>query len=1462
MIRKLLMTILFSMATLLGIGHTYASGNEENQRVDTSTNWNVLFKGVVPSKSQAFFYYGNVFWVAVWDLKEPDNEVGKLHMYIQEDNKLVSYGTTVLKGIPEDPEDKGLQNFLGFTSDGTYIYGVNMSRNIYVIDPVTMSVKELIRLKPEYGFVSIAYDIQRDGFWCSDIYGIKAYFVRRDGVVFDGVVNEEISLGYENYEIIGLAYDELTEGGPYLWSSAGGTYEYNIAKLGRWNITSGEYTPNVKNVKDMLGYPTLAGSTMGSIYIYQDYNARKNVLAGIYTSENTIFGFDIGDISGPGSAKGIEGFTVTADPDAGMGATLSWSNPTKTIDGKELEELISIRISRDGEVVHTISNPIKGEKESWKDNSITENGVYSYTVVAVNSAGGGIPVSRSTYIGEDIPGAVKDISLKRNSSNSCAISWTHPVAGAHNGWIDQASLKYKITRNPGNVIVVDDLTGTSFEDNFDFEMDNYSYTITSKNRAGEGSSATSEKIVLGNGMKTPWTETFNNESDINTFWTFINNNEDGYVWVFNPYDGVTKGTMMCSSFSDVRNDDWMISPPINLEAGKTYRLRWYSKAVNEPATTVDAYRVTMGKGSTISEQTTVLEIYKNNSDDKVIENNLTVAVDKTGEYNFAWHCVNHGENSCELLIDDITIEEMPVSDMKAIRISGPEELILHTTGTYSVDLKNDGLLAIPEFTVDLYYTINNGSRQMIGTEKITQALPAGNEFKVEFNFTPTVRLPHLLQASVTALGDIKQSNDTTAVYTVEVLPDDVGKIYVGDPNNNNSSQLVPINLFYLKNAAQTLYREEYLDMKGVISGLEYYYSSELNYDHIGKPLKIYMGITEQDNLYEGWIVDNMTLVFDGTVDIPADKKNLIISLDKPFLYTGGNLVVNVISDDSKSSSPMNQFVYSDFDYLCSRVFASNQVPFDFTQTGRSLNWMPNTSFIIHNKGKALSGTITDTNDQPMEGVVVGIAGTMWETITDNMGKYTFAIIPFRDEPYSVTVSKVGYAADPKSVTIGDEDTTADFTMRELNKVSVTGKVVSNSRTDLRNINIILSGNDNYQVLTNEDGSFIIPDVFGAGTYKLEVYQGGYISYTDNVVIENADVALPDIAITPYESNAPRSFNAKNHNQEQSKIVFSWFQPEGVTGDNLIKSYHIYENGILIERIPGTQRSYTRNLNEGIYIYKISAIWSNGGESERVAIEIDMKADPWKQVITEFPFKEGFESGKLESYWREKYLYNDVSWEVVDAVYGTNTVFNPHTGNYFITISDRGANTTTRITTPQLDITSLSSPSLRFWHRQPKGYLDIDMDKLGVYYKNTSEGEWKLLANYVRNVEEWQQKVIQLPNPTGTYWIAFDARLYFGEGVMLDDIEVYDADNDVSITNYTKNDIHISPNPARSFVNVYGKDIRMLNIYNTLGNVVGIVDLDSEEVEHKIDLNNYSSGIYMFEFIMKNETSVTRKVMIK
>ncbi len=1462
MIRKLLMTVLFSMATLLGINHAYASGNDKNHRTDTSTNWNVLFKGIVPPKSQAFFYYGNIFWVAVWDLKEPGNEVGKLHMYIQEDNKLVSYGTTVLKGIPEDPEDKGLQNFLGFTSDGTYIYGVNMSRNIYVIDPITMSVKELIRLQPECGFVSIAYDIQRDGFWCSDIYGVKAYFVRRDGVVFDGTINEEISLGYENYEIIGLAYDELTEGGPYLWSSAGGTYEYNMAKLGRWNISSGEYTPNVKNVKDMLGYPTLQGSIMGSIYIYQDYNAHKNVLAGIYTSENTIFGFDIGDISGPGSPKSVEGFTVIADPDGGMGATLSWSNPTKTVDGKELEGLISIRISREGELVHTINNPVKGEKENWKDNLMKENGVYSYTVIAVNSAGVGIPVSRSTYIGEDIPSAVKDITLKRNSSNSCAISWTHPVAGAHNGWIDQASLKYKITRNPGNVIVADDLTGTSFEDNFDFAMDHYSYTITSKNRAGEGNSVTSEKIVLGNAMKAPWTETFNNGNDINTFWTFINNNEDRYVWVFDPYNGVTKGTMICSSFGDIRNDDWMISPPIKLEVGKSYRLRWYSKVTNEPVTTVDAYRVTIGKGSTVSQQTTVLNIYKNNSDDEIIENNLTLAVDQTGEYNFGWHCVNHGETSCEVLIDDITIEEMPVSDMKTIGISGPDELILNTTGTYTVNVKNDGLLAIPEFTVDLWYTIDNGNRQMIGTEKITQALPAGNELEIKFNFTPIVKSPHLLQASVTALGDIKQSNDTTAVYTVEVLPDDVGKIYVGDPNTINLSQLVPINLFYLKNAAQTLYREEYLDMKGVISGLEYYYSSDPNYDHIGKPLKIYMGITEQDNLYEGWIVDNMTLVFDGTVDIPSNKKNLIISLDKPFLYTGGNLVVNVISDDSKFSSPMNQFVYSDFDYLCSRVFASNQVPFDFTQTGRSLNWMPNTSFIIQNKGKALTGTITDTNDQPMEGVVVGIAGTIWKTVTDNMGKYTFAIIPSGEEPYSVIASKVGYAADPKSVTIRDEDATIDFTMKELNKVSVAGKVISNSRTDLRNVNIILSGNGNYQVLTNENGSFIIPEVFGAGIYKLEVYQGRYISYTDNVVIDNADVVLPDITIMPYENNAPRNFNAKKHNQEQSKIIFSWLQPEGVSGDNLIKTYHIYENGILIEKIPGTQRSYTRNLHEGIYVYKVSAIWGNGSESERVAVEVNMKADPWKQVITEFPFKEGFESGKLESYWREKYLYNDVSWEVVDAVYGKDSVFSPHTGSYFITISDRGANTTTRITTPQLDITSLSSPSLRFWHRQPKGYLNVDIDRLNVYYKNTPEGKWKLLANYLQNVEEWQQEIIQLPAPTGTYWIAFDARLYFGEGVMIDDIEVYDADNDVSIANYIKDDIYVLPNPAKSFVNVYGKDIQMVKICNALGNVVGIIELNPDDDQHRIDLNSYNSGIYIFEFIMKNKITATRKVIIR
>ncbi|MDR2057402.1 MAG: choice-of-anchor J domain-containing protein [Dysgonamonadaceae bacterium] len=93
-------------------------------------------------------------------------------------------------------------------------------------------------------------------------------------------------------------------------------------------------------------------------------------------------------------------FTVTPDADGALSAELAWTNPAVTNGGEALTSLTAIVIERDGELLHTINNPLPGAALTWTDNT-PANGDHTYTIYATNSDGASDPVSQTVFTGVD-----------------------------------------------------------------------------------------------------------------------------------------------------------------------------------------------------------------------------------------------------------------------------------------------------------------------------------------------------------------------------------------------------------------------------------------------------------------------------------------------------------------------------------------------------------------------------------------------------------------------------------------------------------------------------------------------------------------------------------------------------------------------------------------------------------------------------------------------------------------------------------------------------------------------------------------------------------------------------------------------------------------------------------------------------------------------------------------------------
>ena len=88
-------------------------------------------------------------------------------------------------------------------------------------------------------------------------------------------------------------------------------------------------------------------------------------------------------------------FSVVSNEDTDFSATLTWTNPTKTIHNDDIDAIDRIVICRNGEVIHTVDNPAVGETLSYTDHFLPVK--VSYSVYAVSHE-----VSSTVVVAEDV----------------------------------------------------------------------------------------------------------------------------------------------------------------------------------------------------------------------------------------------------------------------------------------------------------------------------------------------------------------------------------------------------------------------------------------------------------------------------------------------------------------------------------------------------------------------------------------------------------------------------------------------------------------------------------------------------------------------------------------------------------------------------------------------------------------------------------------------------------------------------------------------------------------------------------------------------------------------------------------------------------------------------------------------------------------------------------------------------
>lgn len=604
----------------------------------------------------------------------------------------------------------------------------------------------------------------------------------------------------------------------------------------------------------------------------------------------------------------VSGLDAQADLNGAMKDTIKWVTPSKTWAGDDLANLQTVKIYRknagyatteltktadliaNSQLLATVPATEKETAMSWVDENPTD-GINTYYVLAANDKGNGVIDSIRCYMGIDVPGAVGNIMLEKNGTG-VNISWDAPEKGANNGYIGTEGLSYKITRLPDSVVVAENVTDTKYTDNTLGEQQSYSYTVQAVNAKGAGAIATSNPIMAGAALKTPVSLAFDTQADADRWSTNKMNNS-----IYFSYAGGWSDDYKCMigyGTSTGTVEGTLISPPLYLEEGKTYRFTTDFQADYFDDAYFDLY-VGVGTNSESQDGATIIasregEQYAEQYHREKYEDYFVAPASGTYYYTLRVKTVDK-YNIFKLF--GLKVDYVAESDMAATSIDGVLEAVAQQANECTVKVRNLGSKDQENYTVKLLMD-NEGKMVEVGSGTGTELLKTGETADVKVSFNPPYDGVWDFYGVVVANGDEVRANDTTAVKTLKVL-EAGSQGWTNIVTTGHKENLSSFGLFWNDSESEysqsVYYPEEIKTIKGgVIKRIGWMYDGADNLTDRSNPVdvKIYLAHTDKKSFAGvGDLVlpSDRELVVEGQMVFEPGKDHLIsFALDTPFEY--------------------------------------------------------------------------------------------------------------------------------------------------------------------------------------------------------------------------------------------------------------------------------------------------------------------------------------------------------------------------------------------------------------------------------------------------------------------------------------------------------------------------------------------------------------------------------------------------
>lgn len=670
------------------------------------------------------------------------------------------------------------------------------------------------------------------------------------------------------------------------------TCEYK--DLGNTNVYLGDYSQTMEFDKTTHRLWWMAQTSDGNAYLVElNPQTGAQIKKEFIDNEMQLLGMGIPyQYVADGAPSYPRAFKATADAKGALSAQLSWTTPSVNYLGAKLSSLTGTKVYRNDQLVYTSTETTLGKSVAWTDRPSTD-GYYIYKVVPYNAAGDGVYKEFAAYVGEDLPGAPQNVTLTTHGGNA-EITWAAPEKGQHGGYFDNASLKYNVVRMPDNKVVVEGTKSLRATDAVSVQK-GYSYVVTAVNKKGVGASATSKTMSFGPEDSVPFTSSLTTQDDFDR-WVTVDKNNDGNTWTFyKPTQTTTYDRC------DQNADDWLYTPALKFEKGKTYQVRYTYSSANW---------VTPDKHDQVMEQmkvwfcaepiaTGAAKLIKETGEFHTASNIFLYGKDNfqtetTGSARIAFQAcseANHGQ----IYLKDISIREYSTKDLSVQALTGSQLVNSQSQQTFTVDVRNEGSATVSDYRVLLLNADNN---EVLGEAK-GKTVAKDETVEVAVNWVPGAEGTIKVVAKVELAGDTYPADNVLATpLEVKISAADADK-WLTLNTDNSWGWRFPFFMLDPYSQCQALFLEKEMQKKGIeITGMRFLYNGK-NAEAYTFPARIGIkNTTRTDMLDEDggnamFDEDGFTTVFDGNITIQgnANDLELVVNLDKPYKYEGGNVIM-------------------------------------------------------------------------------------------------------------------------------------------------------------------------------------------------------------------------------------------------------------------------------------------------------------------------------------------------------------------------------------------------------------------------------------------------------------------------------------------------------------------------------------------------------------------------------------------